>query len=170
VGKYYVCKRAPGVVGEALECLGGNGYVEESIMPRLYREAPVNSIWEGSGNIQALDVLRILQKEPQSLEALRNEIVPAARDSRVRAALDRLERDLSDTATLESRARSISERMALLWQASLLLQHAPNAVADAFVASRLGGDTGRTIGTLPASVNLRSIVERASPHGAPVAT
>jgi putative acyl-CoA dehydrogenase len=170
VGKYYVCKRAPGVVGEALECLGGNGYVEESIMPRLYREAPVNSIWEGSGNIQALDVLRILQKEPQSLEALRGEIEPAAGHARVRAALGQLERDLRDTQTIESRARSIAERMALLWQASLLLQHAPASVAGTFVESRLGDGAGRTIGTLAPSADLRSIVERASPHGAPVFT
>ncbi|HKE37982.1 MAG TPA: acyl-CoA dehydrogenase family protein [Candidatus Baltobacteraceae bacterium] len=168
IGKYYVCKRAPGVVGEALECLGGNGYVEESIMPRLYREAPVNSIWEGSGNINALDVLRIVRKQPESLAALRAEIEPVTSDARIRAALTQLERDVADVATLESRARSVTERLALLWQASLLMQHAPPAVSDAFVESRIATNGGRTMGTLPASVDVRSIVERASPHGAPV--
>ncbi|HZY99106.1 MAG TPA: acyl-CoA dehydrogenase family protein [Candidatus Baltobacteraceae bacterium] len=168
IGKYYVCKRAPGVVGEALECLGGNGYVEESIVPRLYREAPVNSIWEGSGNINALDVLRIVRKQPESLAALRAEIEPVASDARIRAALTQLERDLADVTALESRARSVTERLALLWQASLLMQHAPQIVADAFVDSRIATQSGRTMGTLPASANVRSIVERASPHGVPV--
>ncbi|HEY1976251.1 MAG TPA: acyl-CoA dehydrogenase family protein [Candidatus Baltobacteraceae bacterium] len=167
VGKYYVCKRAPGVVGEALECLGGNGYVEESIMPRLYREAPVNSIWEGSGNINALDVLRIVRKQPESLAALRAEIEPVADDPRVAAELSALERDVSDVSALEVRARSVAERLALLWQASLLVQHAPQAVADAFVESRLGRG-GRTMGTLNATAAVREIVERASPHGVPI--
>jgi putative acyl-CoA dehydrogenase len=167
VGKYYVCKRAPGVVGEALECLGGNGYVEESIMPRLYREAPVNSIWEGSGNINALDVLRIVRKQPESLAALRAEIEPVAGDARVRAELSALEREVGDVSALEARARSVAERLALLWQASLLMQYAPQAVADAFVDSRLARG-GRTMGTLPASASVREIVERASPHGAPI--
>ena len=164
VGKYYVCKRAPGVVGEALECLGGNGYVEESIMPRLYREAPVNSIWEGSGNINALDVLRIVRKQPESLAALRAEIEPVAGDARIRAELIALERDVADDSALETRARSVAERLALLWQASLLLQHAPHAVSDAFVESRLGMRAGRTMGTLHSSSAVRDIVERASPH------
>jgi putative acyl-CoA dehydrogenase len=163
VGKYYVCKRAAAVVGEALECLGGNGYVEESILPRLYRESPLNSIWEGSGNINALDVLRILQKQPESLEALRVEIAPALGDPRMSAAVRVLEAELRDAAGLEVRARFIAERLALLWQASLLLQHAPSAVSDAFVASRIAGDWGRTLGTLPAGTALRAIVDRAAP-------
>ena len=150
VGKYYVCKRAPAVVGEALECLGGNGYVEESILPRLYRESPLNSIWEGSGNINALDVLRIVQKQPESLEALRAEIAPTLGDPRMAAAARALEAELRDTADLEVRGRFVAERLALLWQASLLLQHAPHAVSDAFVVSRIAGDWGRTLGTLPA--------------------
>jgi putative acyl-CoA dehydrogenase len=169
IGKYYVCKRAPAVVGEALECLGGNGYVEESIMPRLYRESPLNSIWEGSGNINALDVLRIVAKQPGAFEALRSEIAPARGDSRIAAEAGRLERDLRDAASMEVRARSLAERMALLWQASLLLQHAPNEVADAFVASRIAGSWGRTLGTLGSATAMRSIVERASPHGARLA-
>lgn len=168
VGKYYVCKRTPLAVGEALECLGGNGYVEESILPRLYRESPLNSIWEGSGNINALDVLRIAQKQPEALDALRAEIAPALSDTHVATAAARLERDLrSDPGTLEARARDIAERMALLWQAALLVQHAPAAVADAFVRSRIAGERGGTLGTLPAGVALREIVERASPHAAP---
>jgi putative acyl-CoA dehydrogenase len=163
IGKYYVCKRAPSVVYEALECLGGNGYVEESILPRLFRESPLNSIWEGSGSINALDVLRILQKQPESLEALRAEIAPALGDARIAAAARELEADLRDAASLEVRARAIAERLALLWQASLLVQHAPAAVADAFVASRIGGAWGRTLGTLPSGLDLRAIVDRAAP-------
>jgi putative acyl-CoA dehydrogenase len=163
IGKYYVCKRAPAVVGEALECLGGNGYVEESILPRLYRESPLNSIWEGSGNINALDVLRIVQKQPESLEALRAEIAPALGDPRMAAAARVLEAELRDAAAFEARARFIAERLALLWQASLLLQHAPHAVSDAFVVSRIAGDWGRTLGTLPAGTALRAIVDRAAP-------
>jgi putative acyl-CoA dehydrogenase len=169
VGKYYVCKRAPTVVGEALECLGGNGYVEESVMPRLYREAPLNSIWEGSGNINALDVLRIIAKQPESLEALRQELTPALGEPRIAQAAARLEADMCDGSPLELRARSIAERMALLWQASLLVQHAPNAVADAFVASRLAGAGRGTLGTLPPGSAFREIVERASPHAAAAA-
>jgi putative acyl-CoA dehydrogenase len=163
IGKYYVCKRAPAVVGEALECLGGNGYVEESILPRLYRESPLNSIWEGSGSINALDVLRIVQKQPESLEALRAEIAPSLGDARIADALRLLERDLRDTGSLEVRARSIAERLALLWQASLLTQFAPSEVAGAFVASRIAGEWGRTMGTLSPGLALRAIVDRAAP-------
>jgi putative acyl-CoA dehydrogenase len=163
IGKYYVCKRAPAAVGEALECLGGNGYVEESILPRLFRESPLNSIWEGSGNINALDVLRIIQKQPESLEALRSQIAPALGDASIAVAMRTLESDLRDTATLEARARSIAERLALLWQASLLVQHAPQSVADAFVTSRIAGNWGRTLGTLPAGLAFRAIVDRAAP-------
>ena len=163
VGKFYVCKRAPAVVGEALECLGGNGYVEESIMPRLYREAPLNSIWEGSGNINALDVLRILQKQPAAVEALYEELTPALRDPRIAVAARKLRDDLADE-DVEWRARSLVERMALLWQASLLLEQAPNYVSDSFIASRLTPEGGRTIGTLPIKTALRGIVDRAAPQ------
>lgn len=163
IGKYYVCKRASAVAAEALECLGGNGYVEESMMPRLYREAPVNSIWEGSGNINALDILRILQKQPEAVEALRVELMPALEDRRVAAAVNALDRDLK-AEELEWRARSLVERMALLWQASLLLQHAPNYVSDGFIASRIVGEATHTFGTLPIKTALRGIVDRASPH------
>ncbi len=125
LAKYYVCKRAPLVVGEALECLGGNGYVEESIMPRLYREAPLNSIWEGSGNINALDVLRILRKQPESFAAWRDEIAQARGEPAIEREALRLERDLHDA--VPAQARSLAERMAVLWQASLLVAHAPQS-------------------------------------------
>jgi putative acyl-CoA dehydrogenase len=163
LGKYYVCKRAPAIVVEALECLGGNGYVEESIMPRLYREAPLNSIWEGSGNINALDVLRIVKKQPEALAAWRSEIEPALPETRIAAEAQRLERALRDANELEGQARWIAERMALLWQAALLVRYAPTHVADAFVASRIGGESGHTPGTLPRGVALRAIIDRAAP-------
>jgi putative acyl-CoA dehydrogenase len=163
LGKYYVCKRAPAIVAEALECLGGNGYVEESSLPRLYREAPLNSIWEGSGNINALDVLRIMNKQPDALEAWRNEIEPALSQPRIAAEAQRLHRDLRDANELEGQARWIVERMALLWQAALLVRYAPTHVADGFVASRIGSGSGRTPGTLPRGVALRAIIDRAAP-------
>jgi putative acyl-CoA dehydrogenase len=164
LAKYYVCKRAPVTVGEALECLGGNGYVEESILPRLYREAPLNSIWEGSGNINALDVLRILRRQPESLAAWREEIAPALREPRIAAEAERLARDLRDPNMTEARGREVSERMALLWQAALLVAHAPSFVAGAFVSSRIGGESGRTLGTLGSGIDFRPIVERAAPQ------
>jgi putative acyl-CoA dehydrogenase len=167
VGKYYVCKRAPAFVAEALECLGGNGYVEESIMPRLYREAPLNSIWEGSGNINALDVLRVVQKQPTAVEALLRELEPATRDSRIAAAVRDLRSDIAGE-DVEWRARALVERMATLWQASLLLESAPSYVSDSFIASRIGTDAGRTIGTLPTKSTLRAIVDRAAPREADV--
>ena len=167
VGKFYVCKRAPAFVAEALECLGGNGYVEESIMPRLYREAPLNSIWEGSGNINALDVLRIVSKQPAAVEALFAELEPGTRDPRIAAAVRELRDDFAED-DLEWRARSLVERMATLWQASLLLESAPNYVSDCFIASRVTPGAGRTIGTLPIKTALRAIVERAAPREADV--
>ncbi|MFI7603066.1 isovaleryl-CoA dehydrogenase [Actinoplanes sp. NPDC049681] len=163
VGKFWVCKRQPAVVGEALECLGGNGYVEESGLPRLYRDAPLNSIWEGSGNVQALDVLRALRREPGSLEAFRAEIAAAAgADRRLDEAAAGLTAMLGGD-DLESQARRVVERMALVLQGSLLVRHAPAAVADAFCASRLGGDWGHTFGTLPAGVDTAALLTRAMP-------
>ncbi|MFF2848302.1 acyl-CoA dehydrogenase family protein [Streptomyces sp. NPDC058001] len=162
--KYWVTKRCTPVTAEALECLGGNGYVEESGMPRLLREAPLNSIWEGSGNVQALDVLRALQREPQSLNAFLNE-VGAARgaDHRLDGAIKDLLTELADLEGVEARARRLVERMALVLQGSLLVRYAPSEVADAFCASRLGGDWGSAFGTLPHSLDLASVVERARP-------
>ncbi|WJV45469.1 acyl-CoA dehydrogenase family protein [Streptomyces flavofungini] len=161
--KYWVTKRCTPLAGEALECLGGNGYVEESGMPRLLREAPLNSIWEGSGNVQALDVLRALQREPQALAAFLEE-VGAARgaDHRLDAAIKDLLTELADLNGVEARARRLVERMALVLQGSLLVRYAPAEVADVFCASRLGGDWGAAFGTLPHSLNLGAVVERAA--------
>jgi putative acyl-CoA dehydrogenase len=164
VAKYWVCKRAILVTAEALECLGGNGYVEESGMPRHYREAPVNSVWEGSGNVVALDVLRAVRREPDSLDALLAEIGTArGEDPRYDAAVDDLLQSLADLGDVELRARRIVERMAVLLQGSLLLRHAPPMVADAFCATRVGGDGGHTVGTLPRGVDVAGIVDRALP-------
>jgi putative acyl-CoA dehydrogenase len=165
VGKYWVCKRAPNHAFESLECLGGNGYVEESGMPRLYREAPLASIWEGSGNVMSLDVLRALVKTPRSLEVFMHELREAqGADARLDAHVAKLERQFSDPATLELRARRMVESMALALQASLLVRHAPPAVADAFCASRLGEDGGLEYGTLPAGTDFEAIVERGRPQ------
>ncbi|MCZ7415941.1 MULTISPECIES: acyl-CoA dehydrogenase family protein [unclassified Streptomyces] len=162
--KYWVTKRCTPTVGEALECLGGNGYVEESGMPRLLREAPLNSIWEGSGNVQALDVLRALQREPGALDAFLGE-VGAARgaDHRLDAAVKDLLVELADLEGIEGRARRLVERMALVLQGALLVRHAPAEVADAFCASRLGADWGHAFGTLPGTLDLAAVVERARP-------
>lgn len=165
IGKYWICKRAAVFVNEAQECLGGAGYVEESMMPRLYREAPLNSIWEGSGNIQCLDVLRALAREPASAEALFVELAAGSeRHPVVRRETDQLRAELAETGTLERRSRAIVERLALLFQASLLLQHAPRAVADAFVQSRLDGRHGMSFGTLSDEVPLWPLIERAWPE------
>ena len=167
VGKYWVSKRGPSVAAEALECLGGNGYVEDFPMARLYREAPLNSIWEGSGNVNALDVLRALAREPHAWEAFRAEVASAAgADANLDRAAAQLEQDLADTTDIENRARRLVERMALVLQGSLLVRYAPPAVADAFCASRLGNDWGHAFGTLPTGVDTESIVERATPKTA----
>ncbi|MFG2298646.1 acyl-CoA dehydrogenase family protein [Streptomyces sp. NPDC048603] len=160
--KYWVTKRCTPAVVEALECLGGNGYVEESGLPRLLRESPLNSIWEGSGNVQALDVLRALQREPQALDAFLREIGRArGADHRLDAAIKDLLTELADLTGLEARARRVVERMALVLQGSLLVRWAPPQVADAFCASRLGGDWGAAFGTLPHTLDLGAVVERA---------
>ena len=162
VGKYWVTKRCPAMVCEALECHGGGGYVEESILPRLYREAPLGSIWEGSGNVICLDVLRAIAREPETLPALLEELRRArGADRRYDAHLERIEGELADRRDLEARARRVVEGLALALEAALLLQHAPAFVADAFCASRLGGG-GREYGTLPPGVDLAGIVERAA--------
>ena len=138
VSKYWVCKRGPGHAFEALECLGGNGYVEESGMPRLYREMPLASIWEGSGNVMALDVLRALSRSPAALDAYLAEVDEAAgAEPRLDRFVAALRAELADPDALESRARRVVERMALALQGSLLVRHAPPAVADAFCSSRL---------------------------------
>jgi putative acyl-CoA dehydrogenase len=164
IAKYWVCKRAPVAIAEAMECLGGNGYVEESILPRLYREAPVNSIWEGAGNVVCLDVLRAIEREPDALEALVAELQSArGAELRLDARLMRLNNLLADRGSLEPRARQLVEQLALALQASLLVRHAPAPVADAFCASRLSDSPGRQFGVLPAGLDLGAICARARP-------
>jgi putative acyl-CoA dehydrogenase len=164
VGKYWVCKRLPSHAFEAMECLGGNGYVEDSGMPRLYRESPVNSIWEGSGNVNALDVLRALAKQPAILDAYLAEVeLASGADARLDTFVAGLRREFADLEGVEVRARRIVEKLALALQGSLLVRNAPAAVADAFCASRLAGDAGLAFGTLPAGVDTRAIVERHTP-------
>jgi putative acyl-CoA dehydrogenase len=166
IGKYWVCKRAVTLTGEAMECLGGSGYVEESGMPRLFREAPVNSIWEGSGNVICLDVVRALRKEPDCVEAL---IVELKRGAGAHRDLDVFLRDTESALRLPlddvSEGRRLVGRLATALQATLLARHAPVCVADAFVASRLGGAPSGAFGTLPAGLDLGAIVDRATPTG-----
>jgi putative acyl-CoA dehydrogenase len=165
VSKYWVCKRGAPLAAEALECVGGNGYVEEAPMAQFYRDIQIGTVWEGSGNVIALDVLRALNKDPEALEALLAECRPAAAaEPRVRAHLKRVEEGLADLAEgdREWHARRLVEDLALALQASLLVRHAPAAVADAFCASRLAGAGGhRAFGTLPGGVDGAAIVERA---------
>ncbi|MFH7597933.1 isovaleryl-CoA dehydrogenase [Streptomyces racemochromogenes] len=162
VTKYWVCKRAPAHAAEALECFGGNGYVEDSGMPRLYREAPLSSIWEGSGNVAALDALRAMARQPETVEAFFAELDRAAgADRHLDAAVAGLHKQLADPAEAEYRARRLAETMALAFQASLLVRHAPAAVADVFCASRLGGEHGGAYGTLPTGVDTGAVLDRA---------
>ncbi|MGH7755460.1 MAG: acyl-CoA dehydrogenase family protein, partial [Vulcanimicrobiaceae bacterium] len=164
VGKFFVCKRAPGHAYEALECLGGNGYVETWPLARVYREAPVNAIWEGSGNVVALDALRALAREPESLDAFFTEIALArGADRRLDAAAERLRAALA-TATrdpsVQADARRLVATMGVLLEASLLVRFAPPAVADAFSAARLGEDRAFVYGELSAGLALAPILAR----------
>jgi putative acyl-CoA dehydrogenase len=164
IGKYWVCKRCPPFVNEAQECLGGAGYVEESILPRLYRQAPLNSIWEGSGNIQCLDVLRALAKEPATQEALFHELsLASGANAALDGELEKLGRELVDTDGIELRSRHLVERLAVAIQASLLLRAGNSPVADAWCASRLGGAHGQTFGTLGKSAPMQALIDRALP-------
>jgi len=164
VAKYWICKRGPGHAAEALECLGGNGYTEEWPLARVYREQPLLSIWEGSGNVIALDVLRALARTPAALGVFFDEVeLAAGADPRLDAFVEALKAELADGAELESRARRVVERMALALQASLLVRHSPPAVADAFCATRLAGEGGLAYGTLPAGVDTGAIIERHAP-------
>src|SRR5438874_1108351 len=164
IAKFWTCKRAIAVVAEALECHGGNGYVEESILPRLYREAPLNSIWEGSGNVNALDVLRAMQRDPDSVTAYFGEVELAkGTDQRLDQAIVELKRDLANSNEFESRARRLVEQMAVILQASLLLRHGEQNVAEMFVDSRLARGWG-TFGTLQASPRLKLVIERHRPR------
>lgn len=164
VTKYYVCKRAPAHLAESLECLGGNGYVEDSRMPRLFRESPLMSIWEGSGNVAALDVLRAMVRQPEAIEAFFAEVAEVRDDDpRLDAAARSLEAELADPEDAEYRARSLVGGMASLLQATLLTKYGNPAVAEAFVASRIAGDHGSVYGTLPRGLDIDTILERALP-------
>jgi putative acyl-CoA dehydrogenase len=164
VGKYWICKRTPQHACEAMECLGGNGVMENGILARLYREAPVNAIWEGSGNVQALDVLRALTKTPAVLEAWWAELARAAgADARLDRAIRRLQDELADPADRECRARALVDQMALTLQAALLARAGCSPVAEAFIASRLGDRNERHYGVLPRGLALAAILERAHP-------
>ena len=165
VGKYWICKRTPNHAYESMECIGGSGVMEDSPFPRLFRESPVNAIWEGSGNVQCLDVLRAMQKTPAVVQAFFREVGKAKGAS---AALDRyvvaLQKEFADLADLEYRARDVVDRMALAIQAALLVQHAPAFVADAFCASRLEAAGHHNYGALPRGADCAAIIERATPR------
>jgi putative acyl-CoA dehydrogenase len=164
VAKFWICKIAPSLVAEALECIGGNGYVEESVLPRLFRESPLNSLWEGAGNVNALDLWRAVAKEPASTDALLAEIALAEGvDPRLDGALARLRTELADPEDREWRARDVAGLAARCLQGSLLVRNAPHDVADAFCATRLGAGA-RVYGTLPRGVDTRAIVERHRPR------
>jgi len=163
VGKYWICKRTPQHAFEAMECIGGSGVMEDSPMPRLFRESPVNAIWEGSGNVQCLDVLRAMHKSPQVVGACFDELARAggghdSLDRHVRA----LQADLADPADLEYRARDLVDRMAVGLQAALLVQHAPGFVADAFCRSRLDSRGHHQYGALPTGAACEALIKRAA--------
>ncbi len=165
IGKYWICKRTPGHAYEAMECIGGSGVMEDCIMPRLFRESPINTIWEGSGNVQCLDMLRALQKTPETLDAFMAEIhLVERKHPLIPDALSSLQKNLSDKNNLEYRSRSIVEQMALLFQASSLLQYGNDLVADAFCSARLKNENkGWVYGTLPANIDCNAMIKRATP-------
>ncbi|MCJ0906829.1 acyl-CoA dehydrogenase family protein [Rhodococcus sp. ARC_M6] len=163
VGKYWICKRWPAHAAESLECFGGNGFIEESQMPRLFRESPLNGIWEGSGNVAALDVLRAMNKSPQTVEAFFAEVELAGDEPSIARTVREIRVELADVASAEVLARRVIEKMALVLQASLLVRQGHQAVADAFIATRLNGDRGSVYGTLPRSVDFAAILDRVTP-------
>jgi len=162
VGKYWICKRQPGHAYEAMETIGGSAVMENSIMPRFYREAPINTIWEGSGNVQCLDVLRAMQKDPNSLDAFFKEVALAkGSDKNFDAYFAKLQNEFTNLENLEYRARSVVEKMAIAVQGSLMLRYADSAAADAFIAGRMGENSGNTYGMLPQGLDLASIIDHA---------
>ncbi|WP_250656713.1 acyl-CoA dehydrogenase family protein [Alkalimarinus coralli] len=165
VGKYWICKRTPNHAYEAMECIGGSGVMENSIFPRMFRESPVNAIWEGSGNVQCLDVLRVMSKAPAAVEAFFDEI---DRSKGANSTLDNyvlnLKQAFTDLSNIEYRARNIVDRLALAIQGSLLVRNAPSAVSDLFCASRLTSNGGHNIGTMPLSGDCAAIIDRARPN------
>jgi len=165
VGKYWICKRTPGHAYEAMECIGGSGVMEDGPFPRLFRESPVNAIWEGSGNVQCLDVLRAMQKTPEVVNAFFREVAKAkGANTALDAWIGALKKEFTDLADLEYRARDVVDRMALALQAALLVQHAPAIIADAFCASRLAGRGHYNYGALPRGVDCQAIIARATPR------
>ena len=165
VSKYWVCKMAPALAYEAMECLGGNGYVEDGGFPRLYREVPVNAIWEGSGNVMCLDVLRVIEREPETLDKVLAELERvAAAETRLREAVARIKRLVRDVRRDQSAARTLVELLALAAAAALLARHAPQAVSDAFLATRLQGAWRNTYGTGLAHADTSGIIARATPQ------
>jgi putative acyl-CoA dehydrogenase len=164
--KYWVCKRATPHAGEAMECLGGNGYAEESGMPRLYREAPLMGIWEGSGNVSALDTLRAMATRPECVAVLFDELATTAgQDARLDVHVATLRSELENTDAIEYRARKVAEDISLALQGSLLLRHGHPAVAEAFLATRMAGNWGGAFGTLPTGLDLAPILERCMVKG-----
>ncbi|MCV7227486.1 acyl-CoA dehydrogenase family protein [Mycolicibacterium komossense] len=164
--KYWVCKRATPHAAEAMECFGGNGYVEESGMPRLYREAPLMGIWEGSGNVSALDTLRAMATRPECIEVFFDELgLSAGQDARLDTHVESLRTQLGDLEAIQYRARKIAEDICLALQGSLLVRHGHPAVAEAFLATRLGGQWGGAFGTMPTGLDLGPIIERAMVKG-----
>jgi putative acyl-CoA dehydrogenase len=164
-GKYWICKRTPYHAYEAMECMGGNGVTEDFILARLYRDAPVNAIWEGSGNVQALDMLRALGRNPEVLDAWNAELAKTrGASSTLDSAVRELHAALADPEEREYRARRTVDRLALTMQASLLLQAGNDAVAAAFIASRLDQAGDRSYGTLPRGLDLQTILQRADPR------
>ena len=164
VGKYWICKRTANHAYEAMECIGGSGVMEDCIMPRLFRESPVNAIWEGSGNVQCLDTLRAIEKQPETLDAFFKEAAQAhGADRRFDQFLAQLKQDFTDLSDVQYRARNLVDRLALALQASLLLRHSDPTVADAFCATRLQNHGGLNYGNLPAGTNAEAIIKRATP-------
>ena len=165
VVKYWVCKLLPGLAYEAMECLGGNGYVEEGIAARIYREAPLNAIWEGSGNVMALDVLRVLQREPEAAERVLDELADGvAHNPALKAGFQRVQAILHEPRDLDRRARTLVETLAVVTAGALLEMHAPAFIADPFIATRLGGLPRQTYGQGIGSADMRAIVDRALPR------
>jgi putative acyl-CoA dehydrogenase len=160
--KYFVCKSAPHFAYEAMECLGGNGYVEEGLMARAYREAPLNAIWEGSGNVMCLDILRVLQREPDAAEAAFSLLAPGlAGDKRLLAALEAVKTRLTQPAGIEAEARHLAEQLALLASAALLQMHAPHYISEVFIASRFGEGWRQTYGAALGGADSAAILARA---------
>ncbi|CAF0774433.1 unnamed protein product [Didymodactylos carnosus] len=161
IAKFWICKRTPETTYEALECLGGAGFVEESMMPRLYREAPLNSIWEGSGNVICLDIIRAMKKSPETLQSFLTFVSEAKGVNKyLDRALEQLEKKLSVNDNIEQNARTVATNLALCLQASLLVRNSPNAVSDAFCSSRLGPDRGMIFGGLPTDVDIDTVMKR----------